>query len=106
MPLTRNQRSDHRRSVFAEVSYECQGVRGQGRVSDLSLGGICVSTFNPPPEGSVLNFRFVLPGGSPDMPITGQGTVVWQKPLQGMGVRFDRLNPVDEARIKAYLARH
>jgi c-di-GMP-binding flagellar brake protein YcgR len=106
MTLTNNRRGDRRRSTFAEVSYECQEIRGKGRLSDISAGGFFIQTHNPLPEGSVITFRFVLPRGNPDMPVTGQGTVIWQKTLQGMGIRFDQLNSVDEARIKAYLARH
>ncbi len=106
MTVTKDLRDDRRRSTFAEVRYEHQGVVGRGRLGDISKGGFFIETYNPLPEGSVLTFRFVLPRGNPDMPVTGQGTVVWERPLRGMGIRFIRLNPNDEARIRAYLAQH
>jgi hypothetical protein len=103
--MDKEKRSSHRRPSFAEVTYVHLGVQCQGRLSDISTAGLFIDTINPLPEGSLLAFRFVLPGDNPEVPITGEGTVAWLRPMEGMGIRFRRLAPVDEARISAFLSR-
>ncbi len=103
--MHKEKRTSRRHASFAEVTYTHVGVQCQGRLSDISTAGLFIDTINPLPEGSLLTFRFVLPGDSPDAPIMGEGTVAWLRPMEGMGIRFRRLAPVDEARIKAYLER-
>ncbi len=105
MTIPKEKRSSHRRTSFAEVTYVHQGAPCQGRLSDISTAGFFIDTINPLPEGSLLTFRFVLPGDNPETPVTGEGTVAWLRPMEGMGIRFRRLAPVDEGRIKAFLER-
>ena len=103
--MDQEKRSSQRKASFAEVTYLHLGVQCHGRLSDISTAGFFIDTINPLPEGSLLTFRFVLPGDNPEIPITGEGTVAWLRPMEGMGIRFRRLAPVDEARIRAFLAR-
>jgi len=74
--MNREKRSDDRRATITDMTYEHLGVRSQGRMSDLSPSGFFIDTINPLPEGSLISFRFVLPGDDSQMPTSGEGTVV------------------------------
>ncbi len=98
-------RSSLRRLALSVVSYEHGGKQFQDRISDLSQGGLFIDNLNPLPEGSLISFRFSLPGDPSERPIIGEGRVAWQRPLQGMGVSFTRLSEVDKGRLKIFLSR-
>lgn len=90
---------------FTEVHYESLGVQAQGRISDISEDGFFIDTINPLPEGSVLLFRFSLPGDDSENPISGESRVVWQRPMEGMGVHIVHLSDFDRARLRSFLRR-
>lgn len=98
-------RQGPRAPAIAEVSFEHKGMRFQGRINDLSHGGLYIDTINPLPEGSVISFRFSLPGDASESPISGEGRVVWMVHMQGMGIHFTRLSDDDRGRMKAFLSR-
>jgi hypothetical protein len=99
-----DKRNNLRHFAIAEVSYEHLGVQFQGRVSDLSPGGFFIDSINPLPEGSLISFRFSLPGDKSEVPIAGEGRVAWNRPLQGMGICFTRIPEVDQDRLKIFLS--
>jgi len=90
---------------FIDVIYEQEGLQFEGRISDLSEGGFFIDTINPVPEGSIITFRFNLPGGGNEGLLAGEGRVAWQHPLQGMGIRFTRLSDEDRVRLESFLSR-
>ncbi|MBP7706812.1 MAG: PilZ domain-containing protein [Candidatus Aminicenantes bacterium] len=98
-------RQGARSYAVADVTYENKGMRFQGRINDLSPGGMYIDTINPLPEASPVTFRFDLPGDEPENPVSGEGEVVWMVHMQGMGIRFTRLSDEDRARLEAYLSR-
>lgn len=98
-------RQGARAPAIAEVAFDHKGMRFQGRISDLSRGGMYIDTINPLPEGSTVGFQFSLPGDSPESPVAGQGRVVWMVHMQGMGISFTFLSDEDRARLEAYLSR-
>ena len=98
-------RQGARSFAVAEVTFEHKGMRFQGRINDLSHGGMYIDTINPLPEGSTIGFQFGLPGDGPESPIEGQGRVVWMIHMQGMGINFTFLSDEDRARLEAYLSR-
>jgi hypothetical protein len=98
-------RQGARSFAIAEVSFDHKGLRFQGRINDLSLGGMYIDTINPLPEGSVIGFQFSLPGEGSESPISGEGRVVWMAHMQGMGIGFTRLSDEDQDRLKAFLSR-
>jgi uncharacterized protein (TIGR02266 family) len=95
-----DQRVHQRHAVITEVRYAADGVSHWGRLSDLSLGGVFIDTINPLEMGVSLTFEFVLPGDSSGKPISGEGVVAWHQPMMGMGIRFTRLTPEDQERIR------
>jgi hypothetical protein len=100
-----DKRDNLRHFAITEVSYEHRGLQFQGRISDLSQGGFFIDSINPLPEGSLISFRFSLPGDKSEIPITGEGRVAWKHPMQGMGISFTRLSDVDLDRLKVFLSR-
>jgi uncharacterized protein (TIGR02266 family) len=98
-------RQGPRSFAVADVSFDHKEMHFQGRINDLSHGGMYIDTINPLPDGSSISFQFSLPGDESERPIAGDGRVVWMSHMQGMGVRFTRLSDDDQARLKAYLSR-
>ena len=98
-------RQGSRSFAFAEVTFDHNGVHLQGRINDLSPGGMYIDTINPLPEGSSISFQFSLPGDGSGTPIAGEGQVVWMVHMQGMGISFTRLSDDDRDRLNAYLSR-
>ncbi len=103
--MTGEKRVKPREMSLTEVSYDHDGLHFEGRISDLSEGGFYIDTINPVSEGSLITFRFSLPGEGPDIAVVGEGRVAWQRPLQGMGISFTWLSDEDRNRVKAFLSR-
>jgi hypothetical protein len=98
-------RQGPRSLAIADVTFDHKGMRFQGRINDLSPGGMYIDTINPLPESSFISFQFSLPGDESGRPIEGEGRVVWMAHMQGMGIIFARLSDEDRGRLKAYLSR-
>jgi hypothetical protein len=98
-------RQSSRSFAVADVTFGHNGVVLHGRISDISLGGLYIDTINPLLEGSTISFQFSLPDDEVGSPISGEGRVVWNVHMQGMGIAFTLLSGEDKNRIKAYLSR-
>ena len=98
-------RLGRRQISITEVSYEYLGMHFQGRVSDLSQGGFFIDTISPLAEDSIISFQFSLPGDNMGVPISGEGRVAWQTPMQGMGIRFTRLSVASQEWLMSFLSR-
>ncbi|MFL6214069.1 MAG: PilZ domain-containing protein [Blastocatellia bacterium] len=77
-----------RTGLVLDVWYEGEGVRGETRISDLSVRGAYIEAASPLPVGTIFNVTFALPDGTV---IETQATVAHSHPGSGMGVRFDSL---------------
>lgn len=76
---------------------------------NMSAGGAFVRTDQPAPPGQMVVLRIYLDDTEQE-PLSTTGEVVWWRaPGQGkdpgMGVKFQRIDPRDMARFKAFLAR-
>ncbi len=98
-------RQGSRSFAITDVTFDHKGMQYEGRINDISQGGLYIDTINPLPEGSSVGFQFKLPGDESGGPVSGEGRVVWMNHLQGMGICFTRLSDEDRARLKAYLSR-
>lgn len=98
-------RQSARSFAVAEVTIDHKGMVYLGRICDLSSGGMYIDTINPLPEGSLVSFKFGLPGEGSESPISGEGRVVWMAHMQGMGIDFTRLSDDGRDRLMAYLSR-
>jgi len=72
-----------------DVWYEGEGVRGETRISDLSVRGAFIEAATPLPDGTTFTLSFALPDGTV---IETEATVAHSQPGSGMGVRFDSLS--------------
>jgi hypothetical protein len=97
-------RQDSRSFAITDVTFDHKGMHYQGRINDISQGGLYIDTINPLPEGSFVSFQFRLPGDESGGPISGEGRVVWMIHMQGMGISFNRLSDEDQVRLKTYLS--
>ncbi len=101
--MVEEKRDGKRQVAITELVYEHNGLQFQGRISDLSEGGFFIDCLNPLRKGSLISFRFSLPGDKSRIPITGEGRVAWVLPLQGMGIHITRLSAMDQNRLKSFV---
>src|SRR5690242_10795399 len=89
-----------RAELRLDVRYEGEGVRGEARISDISVRGAFIETATPPPVGMIFNLSFTLPDGTL---IETEATVAHSHPGSGMGVRFDSLSPEQTNTIRQFI---
>jgi hypothetical protein len=80
------------------VAWEHGGKREVSHVSVIGLGGLFVSTPQPPPIGEIIKLIFEVPGGD----VRARAVVRDSQPGKGMGIQFVAM--VQEARAR--LNRH
>jgi PilZ domain len=83
------------------VAWQCSDGRGVARVSTLGLGGLFLSTPDPPPVGTLVKLLFDVPGGE----VRARATVKNIKPGEGMAVAFVDMNSPDRARLNQLVKR-
>lgn len=83
------------------VAWQSAGARVASRVRTLGLGGIFISTKEPPPVGSVVRLIFEVPGGD----VRARAVVRDSRPGRGMGVEFILMGYEDRARLARLLKR-
>jgi hypothetical protein len=71
------------------------------RVRTIGMGGLFVSTPNPPPVGTKLILAFEVPGGN----VRAEAVVRNVVPGQGMGVEFTRMDLKDKILLQKLLKR-
>jgi hypothetical protein len=89
-----------RAELALDVWYEGNSVRGETRISDLSVRGAFIEALTPMPVGTIFHLIFALPDGSV---IETQATVAHSQPGSGMGVRFDSLSPEQTNTIRQFI---
>jgi len=91
---------------LTRVSFRISGIRQllTGRIVDISLGGIAVDLFNPPPENPftegipIPRLEFTLDGKA----LSPRGTVVVYKP-RVLAVRFESMSSADRQNLERYI---
>ncbi len=76
------------------VAWEYGGARNVSFISVLALGGLFISTPEPPTVGDVIRLIFDVPEGE----VRARARVCNRRPGQGMGIEFIQMLP--EARAK------
>jgi len=77
------------------VAWQCTDGRGIARVATLGLGGLFMTTPDPPPVGTLLKILFDVPGGE----VRARAVVRNIKPGEGMAVGFIDMESPDRARL-------
>ena len=83
------------------IAWEFSDKRVVSQVTTMGLGGLFISTPDPPPVGSVLKMLLDLPGGE----VRARATVRDSKPGEGMGVEFTMMGHEGRARLQQLLKR-
>ncbi len=105
--MTQKPSKDNRRNARIAVAqgiwvaWTADGPRIISRVSDLSAGGVFVSTRDPIPVGNAIQMLFSLPEGE----IRVQGIVRFSSKERGFGVEFTQMGAADRARLLELLKR-
>jgi hypothetical protein len=83
------------------VAWQGGGMRCVSRIRTLGMGGVFITTPNPPPVGTILRLVFQVPGGD----VHARGTVANVKPGKGMGIEFKGMAGEERARLARLLRR-
>jgi hypothetical protein len=94
-------RSAPRRQLVlaAEVVEVTRGARLNARTSDISRTGCYIDTLNPVPKGSQIRLRIT----HYEEVFETVARVVYVSPGLGMGVAFENVAPVQQARLARWL---
>lgn len=99
-----NRRSSPRVVLGMSVAYRLGNTIAAALTRNISHGGLAIRTTNPLDAGTTVKVRFRLPGGSKD--IDAEASVAWTDRRVGMGLRFTRLEPADQAAIDDFVRAH
>ncbi len=83
------------------IAWQSGGERIISRVATLGLGGLFISTPNPPAVGEIVNLIFEVPGGE----VRARAVVRSSQPGRGMGVEFTAMGHEARARLHRLLKR-
>ncbi len=83
------------------VAWQHAGGRSVSRVATVGLGGLFISTPEPPGIGTRLKIVFDVPGGE----VRARAIVKNVKPGKGMAVAFIEMGYADRARLDQLLKR-
>jgi hypothetical protein len=79
----------------AMVAWEHSGRRNVSSISVLALGGLFISTPEPPPAGDSIKLIFDVPGGD----VRARALVRDSQPGKGMGIEFTAMGHDARARL-------
>lgn len=99
-----NRRSSSRVVLGLSVAYRSGNTIAAAVTLNLSKGGLAIRTLNPLADSTKLRVRFRLPGSKRD--IEAESRVAWSDRRTGMGVQFERLDPVHQASIDEFVDQH
>jgi uncharacterized protein (TIGR02266 family) len=98
-----NRRASARVVLGIPVSYRSGQTIAAALTLNIGKGGLAIRTMSPLAPDTVLHVKFRLPGRGAE--IDAEGRVAWSDRKVGMGVRFERLEPDDQAAIDAFVDR-
>ena len=84
-----------------EVEFLCNGTRHEGRIEDLSEGGMYIYTGLSWHLSTDIELQFELPDGD-STPIQGRGTIVWTDSM-GFGVSLAGLDAIGRERLRRFI---
>jgi uncharacterized protein (TIGR02266 family) len=86
------------------VAYRFGNTIAAALTINVSQGGLSIRTTNPLAVNTAVRVRFRLPNGKSE--VDAQGRVVWADQRHGMGVKFTKIEPADQAQIDQYIQSH
>jgi uncharacterized protein (TIGR02266 family) len=99
-----NRRSSPRVVLGIPIAYRFGNTIAAALTLNLSKGGIAIRTMSPLDTGTKARVRFRLPGSKRD--IDAEARVVWSDRRVGMGLQFERVEPVEQTAIDDFVDAH
>jgi len=99
-----NRRGSPRVVLGIPVAYRFGNTIAAALTLNLSKGGLAIRTMSPLPQGAKLRARFRLPGSKRD--IEADSRIAWSDRRVGMGLQFEKVDPVDQAAIDEFVDQH
>ena len=81
------------------IAWQHNGGRAVSRIATIGLGGLFISTPEPPPVGTLIKIVFDVPGGE----VRARATVKNVKTGKGMAIAFIEMGYGDRARLDQLL---
>ncbi len=99
-----NRRGSPRVVLGIPVAYRFGNTIAAALTLNLSKGGIAIRTMSPLEQHAKVRVRFRLPGSKLD--VEGDSRVAWSDRRVGMGLQFEKVDPVDQAAIDEFVDQH
>ncbi|HEX5473539.1 MAG TPA: PilZ domain-containing protein [Vicinamibacterales bacterium] len=99
-----NRRGSPRVVLGIPVAYRFGNTIAAALTLNLSKGGLAIRTMSPLQVGSKVRARFRLPGSKRD--IDPECRVAWSDRRVGMGLQFERVEPIDQAAFDEFVDQH
>ena len=99
-----NRRGSPRVVLGIPVAYRFGNTIAAALTLNLSKGGIAIRTMSPLQEAAKIRARFRLPGSKRD--IEAESRVAWSDRRVGMGLQFERVDPIDQGAVDEFVDQH
>lgn len=99
-----NRRGSPRVVLGIPIAYRFGNTIAAALTLNLSRGGIGIRTTSPLEAGAKARLRFRLPGSTKD--IDADAHVCWSDTKVGMGLQFERVDPIDRVAIDEFVDAH
>jgi two-component system, chemotaxis family, chemotaxis protein CheY len=99
-----NRRSSPRVVLGIPVAYRFGNTIAAALTLNLGKGGIAIRTMSPLESGAKARIRFRLPGSKRD--IDAESRVAWSDRRFGMGLQFEKVDPIDQKAIDEFVDQH
>jgi two-component system chemotaxis response regulator CheY len=103
-PDSFNRRGSPRVVLGVPVAYRFGNTIAAALTLNLSKGGVAIRTMSPLESASKARVRFRLPGSKRD--IEAESRVAWSDRRIGMGMQFEKVDPVDQKAIDEFVDQH
>jgi len=99
-----NRRSSPRVVLGIPIQYRFGNTIAAALTLNLSKGGLAIRTMSPLQGASKLRARFRLPGSKRD--IEAESRIAWSDRRVGMGLQFEKVEPIDQSAIDEFVEQH
>jgi uncharacterized protein (TIGR02266 family) len=99
-----NRRGSPRVVLGIPVAYRFGNTIAAALTLNLSRGGIAIRTTSPLENGTKVRLRFRLPGSKRE--IEAESLVTWSASRNGMGLQFEKVDPIDQSGIDEFVDAH
>ena len=99
-----NRRGSPRVVLGIPVAYRFGNTIAAALTLNLGKGGVAIRTMSPLASASKAKVRFRLPGSKRD--IDAESRVAWSDRRIGMGMQFEKVDPIDQKAIDEFVDQH